>query len=285
MLERSSDLSPERQAAFEEFVLEGREQVFDGVQAMLDDVGEPTLAQRVYELAFTPNDVLPKRSRRPELHSALLAVAAADAFDLPESDRTALLEFTVAIQEYYDILDDLIDGDVAEGHENEVQLVAQVLFPLAVARLGRLGGDAVGYWTDCALELVAAPHAEAAASPSPEAYRDLVDRQSVLFGFVPGLAAVAAGREEAAVERAEELGRTIYRHGQFVRDYEQYVGTDDDPWNAAALLGEQAVIEHLEEWRGAIDDLTASYPESARRQLRALVALDVDTWQQALVDG
>lgn len=284
MLDRPSDLSAEEQAAFEAFARDVREAVFDRIEAMLSDV-EPSLAQRVYDLAFSASDVLQQRSRRPELHSALLAAASADAVELSDADREALLGFTVAIQEYYDVLDDLIDGDVAEGHEVEVQIVAQTLLPLATARLGRLGSDAVEYWADAALELVAAPHAEVGGSPSAEAYRELVARQSVLFGFVPGVAAVAAGRDEAAVERAEALGRTIYRFEQFVRDYEQYVAGDDDPWNAAALLGEQAVIEQLEAWQSEVADCTASYPDPASRQLQALVALDLAGWQRELADG
>lgn len=285
MLDRHSDLSEARQAEFDAFARDVRERMFDEVEAMLLEVGEDGLAQRVYDVAFAESEVLPQRSRRPDLHTALLAAASAEAYELGDSDSEALLGFTVAIQEYYDVLDDLIDGDVADGHETEVQLVVQVLLPLALGRLGRLGSGAVSYWTERALELVAAPYAEHGATPSASAYRDLVDRQSVLFAFVPGLAAVAAGCDEAGVERAEAVGRAIYRHQQFARDYEQHAAGDDDPWNAAALLGRATTIEELEHCRTTVEELTEPYPEPARERLRGLVALDVDPWRDEVADG
>ena len=285
MLDARSDLPTDQQKTFEAFVADVDDQLFDRIAVLLADVDEPAVAQRVYDLAFEPNDVLPKRERRPELHSAILAAASADALGLDDEERATLLEFTVAIQEYYDVLDDLIDGDVAPGHETEVQLVAQVLLPLAVDRLGRLGSDAVAHWAERALELVTAPHAELQSEPSPEAYDEIVARQSVLFGFVPGVAAVAAGCDDAGVQRASSIGRSIYRHGQFARDFEQHVRGDDDPWNAAALHGDDAVIEELRSLRATVEDLAAAYPDPARIVLQGLVALDVDAWQTELADG
>lgn len=284
MLDRPTDLPADREAEFEAFVRDVREATFDAVEDMLTDLDEPALAQRVYELAFEANDVLPGRDARPDLSSAVLAATAADAHGLDDGERDALVGFAVAIQEYYDVLDDLVDGDVADGHEAEVQVVAQALLPLALDRLHRLGPDAVAYWTGCALDLVCAPFAEVSGTPTAEAYRELVDRQSVLLGFVPGVAAVAADRDEADVDRAEALGRALYRHQQFARDLEQHLDGDDDPWNAAALLGEESVVERLEAWREDVETYAEPYPEPASRRLRALVALDLEEWRRSLSD-
>lgn len=281
MLNRASDLSGDERADFEEYVEDVRQRTLDRVEAMLAEP-EPALAQRVYDLAFSPSDALPRRERRPDLHSAVLADAAADAHGLAERERQLLLEFTLAIQEYYDLLDDVVDGDVAEGHAGEVQVVAQALLPMATARLGELGSEAVAYWSARALELVSAPHVEARSEPGVEAYRDLLDRQSVLFGFVPGVTAVAAGSDEAGVERAEALGRAVYLHGQLARDVEQHRAGDDDPWNAAALEGERAVLDRLTELRREVSELADDYPEPASTRLSALVALDVDGWLDGL---
>lgn len=281
MLYRPSDLTSERRAAFEEYVGDLRERVLDHVEELCREVDEDALAQRTYELAFKPSDALPKRSRRPKLQTAVLADQTAAAFDLADSRRDALVAFTVAVQEHYDVLDDVVDGDVAPGHEDEAVVVSQALVPLCVRRLDALGSDAVEYWHDCALELLAAPHAETTDDPSADAYRRVIDRQSALFGLVTGLAAVAADRDESTVERADRLGRTVYRHAQFVLDYEQHARGDDE-WNARALLGERRVLESLEIWRAAVTDLTAEFPTHAADRLRALVALDVDAWQREL---
>lgn len=272
MFERITTLSPERTAAFESYAETVRQRALDAVESLLVNL-DPALAQTVYDLSFAQNDVLPRRGRRPDLHSAVLADAAADAVGLEEDVH--LLAFTVAIQEYYDLLDDVVDGDVPDGREGAVQIVAQTLLPLAVGRLARLGDDAVAYWSRAATELIAAPHAESRQTPSADAYLELLDRQSVLFGFVPGVAAVAAGRDDGDVERAEALGRAVYRFDQLLRDYEQHASGDDDPWNAAALLGAEEVFAELESARADVVDYTSGYEDPARRRLRALVAVDL----------
>lgn len=283
MLDRPSDLSAEAQASFDEFAEDVRQRTLDQVEAMLLEV-EPSLGQLTYDLAFQVSDALPRRSRRPQRRPAVLAVAIADAVGLDADETDDLLAYTVAIQEYFDILDDLVDGDVADGREREALLVTQVLLPLATGRLSRLGTDVVAYWSERALELVAAPHAETSEAPTAEAYREIVRHQSPLYGFVTGAAAIAAGSGDEDVERAEAVGRLLYQHAQFTLDYEQYVRGDDGAgdWNAAALVDPDGVREQLVDWRDEIEELTHEYPDPAGRRLRALVALDVDGWTDEL---
>lgn len=280
MLYRPSDLADDRREALETYAQDVRHRALDRIEAMLQTV-EPSVAQVVYDLAFEPNEVLSQRDERPQYRPAILAVATAEAVGLDEDEADALLGFTVAIQEYYDALDDLVDGDVADGHEGEVILVAQVLQALALRELARLGLDAVTHWADSVPTLVGAPFAEARAeSPSVAVYDEILDHQSQLFGFVTGAAAVAAGRDDADVEHAVHVGRLVYRHFALVHDYEQYAtGVDGDgDWNAAALLETEELCRRLEERREEIEEATRRYPDPAGRRIRELVALDVSAW-------
>ena len=273
-----SDLPAERADAFEEHVQNLRRRVLDHVETVLLDVGSPGLAQEAYDVAFPETDALPKRESRPKLETALLAEQTYLSFD-PSGERLEpLLQFTVVVQEYYDVLDDLLDDDVTAGHESRVLLVSQTLMPMLVRLLGELGDAAIEYWTDRAFELLAAPRIEATREPSPEDYAELLDHQAVLFGFVTGLAAVVTRRDDETIERAERLGRTAYKHAQYVLDVEQRRSGRVEGWNAAELHSEADVVDQLERWRAEVDDLVTAYPDERADLIRALVALDVDEW-------
>lgn len=115
MLFRASDLDPADREQFETHFRDLRDRVLEEVEALLVDLDDDHLAQNVYETAFTDGEVLPKRTQRPSLEPVLLAE---QVFRHHGGDAEALgplIRSTVVIQEYYDMVDDLVDGDVREA--------------------------------------------------------------------------------------------------------------------------------------------------------------------------
>lgn len=285
MLYRPSDLDPERQSAFEEHAESVRRRTLEEIERTLEGL-DPALAQFCYEVGFRPNESLPQRDQRPQLRPAVLALATADAHGLDEPAADALLGFTAASQEYFDVLDDVVDGDVAGGSEGEALLGAQLLLALAVDRLSVLGAGAVAHWADSVGRLVAAPLTEAREEPSAERYDEVLERQSELLGSVTGCCAVAAGADDEAVAHAARVGRLVYRHFAIVHDVEQHAAGEDadDDWTAPAVFGRDGVRERLAELRTDVEAATERYPDPAARRIRNLVALDVEKWERVL-DG
>jgi hypothetical protein len=281
MLYRPSALPPDRRAAFEGYAADLRERLLDYVEALLTELASDAAGGLVYELAFKPGEALPKRSERPKVDSALLAEQVYLHHD-PEGMRLdAVLEFTVAVQEYFDMLDDLVDGDVREDRRSEVVLATQLLLPLFVRRLDRL--DATAYWCEGTTRLLEAPLEELRAEPTAAAYREGLRAQASLYGTTAGIAALAGGGDEAAVERAETVGEAIYQHTQVVLDYEQFLAGHAERWNAGALFADEAaVLAFLQERRETVSRLVEPYDDTRANRLEGLVALDVDAWLDGL---
>lgn len=286
MLYRPSDLEPEQLSAFEGYAESVRQRMLDEVEAMLDGL-DPALAQFLYETAFRANESLPQRDQRPQLRPAVLALAQADAVELGEERSDALLGFTVASQEYFDVVDDAVDGDVAGGTDAEALLAAQLLLVLALRRLSELDAATPRYWVDSVAELVRAPFTETQEEPSAALYESMLDRQSELLGFVTGVAAVAAGLPDDDVAHAARVGRLVYRHFALVHDVEQYERGDDGDgdWNAAALFGHDGTQQRLVDVRSDVERATRRYPDPAGTRIRNLVALDVEEWRRLLTDA
>lgn len=273
------DLSSARRATFQEEVTAFEGRAKEAIEELLATV-EPDPARRQLDrIVFSANSVLPKRTRRPGRVSLLSAYLVeqvhAEYGDDPER-RRLLVQFALAVAEYADIVDDLVDGDVDPDRETEVLLTLQVLWPLLTRLLARLGERETLYWTERATLLVGAPVTERTSEPSAESYHALVEEQSTLFGFVTGLAAVAAGADDA-VERAERLGELFFRYTQFLLDCEQYDGTER--WNALAVSSPAAVAGQLREWREAFETELAHLSDERARRLRPLVAVDLATWE------
>ena len=90
------------------------------VQTLLEEEFDSEEArQHVYRLAFKQNDVLPKRNLRPKPTTAFQADRIHRIHDGDEQTRQTLLQFSIMVAEYYDIGDDIIDGDVKPGHQRE----------------------------------------------------------------------------------------------------------------------------------------------------------------------
>jgi len=281
MLYRPSGLPPDRQETFERHAADRRKRLLDHVEALLTELESNAAGGLVYELAFKPGEALPKRSERPKLDSALLAEEVYRHHD-PEGERlNTVLEFTVAIQEYFDMLDDLVDGDVREDRRGEVVLATQLLLPLVVRRLDRL--DVTAYWCDGTMRLLEAPLEEVRIEPTDAAYREGLDAQAALYGVTAGIAALAGGGDEVAVERAETVGEAIYQHTQVVLDYEQFLAGHAERWNAGVLFDDEtAVLAFLRDRRETVSRLVEPYDDARAARLEGLVALDVDAWLDGL---
>ncbi|WP_181686081.1 hypothetical protein [Halorhabdus salina] len=281
MLYRPSTLSGDERREFETYAEDCREEMLDHVATIVQEL-PPDVVEIVYELAFSTSDALPKRERRPKLDTVLVIDSVAEALSMPAPDRDALCKLTIVTQEYFDIVDDLLDGDVASDRETEALLVSQLLVPTLMGLLSRFKADASTYWATQAQEVMCVPMVESTATPDAETYRSLLDRQASLYGMLTGLAAVVNDESDDTIERYERLGETIYRHRQVVLDYEQYQDGEDDPWNARQLMDESAVLSLLATHEQTVDDLTADLPGPPRGRLRALVALDTSAWQASV---
>jgi hypothetical protein len=281
MLYRPSALPPDRQETFESHAADLRKRLLDHVETLLTELVSEAAGGLVYELAFKPGEALPKRSERPKLDSALLAEQVYLHHDPAGERLDTVLEFTVAIQEYFDMLDDLVDGDVREDRRGEVVLATQLLLPLAVRRLDRL--EATAYWCDGTARLLEAPLEEVRSEPADAAYREGLDAQAALYGVTAGIAALAGGGDEAAVERAEAVGEAIYHHTQVVLDYEQFLAGHAERWNAGVLFeDEAAVLAFLRDRRETVSRLVEPYDDARAARLEGLVTLDVDAWLDGL---
>ena len=274
-----SDLSPEAAQTLEAAGQHVRDRALDRCEAILTAYEETETAQFVYDRAFSPNDLFPKRQRRPKTDSALLTEQVYREFGTDESTLDALLDLSILSQEYYDILDDAVDGDVAPDRDGEAILTSQLLLPRIHERLAVIHPDASTFWAGRIERLVTAPQLERTTEPSEEAYLALLDRQSNLYGALTGLAALAADTDDATVDDAERLGRTIYKHDHFVHDRLQFEDGRREEWNAAALLSEEEVVDRLRAWRETVEELTASFDDERATILRGLVALDIDAWR------
>lgn len=280
MLHRPTTLSAERCRAIERRALDAKLELLDCIERLVADVDHEELRDRLYTVAFEGSDLLPKRDSRPKLEIVYLVRELCLAYDLSETALETVLECTVAITEYYDIVDDVVDGDVADGRTSEAILLSELLVPLTVARLGQLGPDATAFWADEALTLLEAPYVEATEAPSAEAYRRVVERQGTLFGFVTGLPPVVADADRSAVRRATTLGERYYAYEQFLLDGEQH--GDDSPWNLWEHVPEDAALDRLSELQTEVRELVDPLPEQRARAIRALVGHDLEAWAEGL---
>jgi len=281
MLHRPSAIPDEGREAFESHATDIRKRLLDQVEELLTELDSSAAGGLVYELAFKPGEALPKRTERPKIDSALLAEQVYLQHDPDGRRLDTVLEFTVAGQEYFDMLDDLVDGDVREDRRGEVVLATQLLLPLLVRRLDRL--DATEYWCDETTRLLEAPLEELRAEPTAAAYREGLQAQASLYGATAGIAALAGGGDEAAVERAEGIGAAIYQHTQVVLDYEQFLAGHAERWNAGALFDDEAaVLAFLRDRRETVSRLVEPYDDTRANRLEGLVALDVDAWLDGL---
>lgn len=282
MSDRNPETTTEAHAVREDFerrVLEYVEEILESSYDSLE------IRNRVYNLAFRENDILPKRDRRPKTTTAFVAEQVHRAHDGNSDDRAVLVKFALVVAEYGDILDDIVDGDVSDGHENEALLVTQLLMPVLTKLLHQLGDEAVAYWSGHATALVEAPLVdETETPPSAEVYLHLLEKQTSLRSAITGLAAVASNGNAEAIERAERVGEAIHHLMQFSTDLFQY-GDDDDPWNAVALFDQNAFTEQADTFRSELANAVDPYPDLYSDRIERIWDIDYQSrYQQATID-
>ncbi|SER28152.1 hypothetical protein [Natrinema salaciae] len=279
MLHRPLDVSDADRRTLESDRERLNETIDRAVSELLAEVPHGPLREQLELIAFTPNAALPKRTRRPKWELAFLVDRLANASTMDDERRETVLQFSLCVGEYYDIFDDVVDDDVAEGARGTVVATWQVMFPLCTRLVHRLGDDAVDYWTDRAMGLMEAPLGGIRTDPTLERYRAIVDRQAVLFGALTGLCAVV-GDHPATVERAEQLGRAYFRFEQFLLDGEQYASGETGGWNLFALADAADALEYVTDCRRDYERACRSLPDADRRALRPLVGVDLDRWAE-----
>lgn len=250
-----------------------RNRVLDEVKNVLARLPDERLQRLTYDVAFAPNDVLPKRADRPRLAASFYAERVYESLADDDAHVAEVLQLGMVFQEYFDVFDDVMDGDVPAENVPTAVAVGEVLVALTVQILADLPEGAAKYWSERAVDLKTALAIEVTEEPSREVYREMLDRQSNYYGAVTGVAAVAAGADEEAVERAEELGRLAYRLDQGQLDRIQYEGGDgDDPdetWNLRAFYDDEEFAELLGEWRDRFEEIVETFPPEQRPLLRA----------------
>jgi hypothetical protein len=280
MLFRPLDLTDAEVNRISEHLDGLRGRLYDEVDELLSTVPFDPLATQVEALAFSPSDALPKRRQRLKPDLAHIVEQLALGHDIDNQQRRLLLQFTILMAEYYDIFDDVADGDVTDGRMAEVVSTWQIMFPLAVKLLNDLGPAAVEFWVPRAMGLMEAPLAECQLSEDAAVYDDIVTRQSDMFGFVTGLPAVVADADTDAVERDERIGQLYYQYEQLLLDCEQQ---DGESWSVDQFESETAVVGRLEEIEREADDLLASLPEERASLLEPLFAVDLEVWRRSFV--
>lgn len=253
-------------------------QALNQVESLLkEEYDSESARQHLYALAFKENDVLPKRDSRPKITTAFQADQIYRIHDSDEETRQTLLQFAIVVAEYYDIVDDVVDGDVKPDHERHALLVAQLLMPVLSRLLHRLGDAAVEYWTREATALVEAPLLHEQAEETEKtgtAYFDLLENQASLRSSVTGLAAIVADANDEEVTRAEEIGTTVHKLMQFATDLDQYP-SDDDPWNAVSIYSREEFFTQYQRLRDELDEKLSSYPDEYAVRMRS-------PWQEDL---
>lgn len=248
------------------------------VEDLLAEIERDLVREQIQLLVFTPNDVLPKRETRPHLKGTFFTDQLYRAHAETTEDAEDLLKFALVHQEHWDVADDVFDGDVTSGAGPEVYLTSQALQPLLVRLLGRLGDDAVSYWTGRTTRMISGWFEELRKEPSRDAYATILDRHAEYYGALTGLAALIAGGDKSTVADAEQVGRTYFKFEQVLLDVDQHREGDADPWNAWQVMSEEEVLRFVHEWRGDITAYLAGLPDVQGARLRPLVNFDVKTW-------
>lgn len=285
MIEQPTTVDPEIERALQRRLEALAADLSELVEELADEAGSERVGDQLRRVAFRANGALPKRRRRPTVKVEFVATRLCAACGVERERIDDLLAFTVAAQEHYDVVDDLIDGDVATGRETEAFVTSELLSPVLVRYLGRLGPEATEYWSSEALQTVESFVLELSRdAPSPAAYRELLAHQASLYGGVTGLCAIAADRRDL-LPTFERLGRAFFTYEQLLLDGRQHHAGDPDPWNAWRISDSATVRRHLRcverEYHRCLDAVPVEDPEF----LRALVAVDLEAWERRLAEA
>lgn len=246
------------------------------VESILADIRDPKLRRLVAEIAFAPNDTLPKRTLRPNFKLAYITeqfydalLARADAAEASEQHRENLRRLVLTYHEGADIVDDLIDGDVRRGDEISVGVVICTLANLSYQYAERLGAQAYHVYCRRQLDLPAAVLVEKQGPPSLDRYLQSVDLQAALIIAPLEAAAVVCGQASHGLKLAARLGRSLYRYKQFTTDMFQ-----QDPQsnlNLKHFCTHEELLERLRTEHTALRQIIAELPVGKGRDALELL--------------
>jgi hypothetical protein len=188
----------------------------------------------------------------------------------------------IANQEYYDIVDDIFDGDVAEGSEAEVFATKEFLRPVITRLITRLPDNIVEYWSRMAFRTVESFTDELLQEPNAEMYLQIVNKQSELYAVNTGLAAVISDQDDQTIQEAERIGELFFKFDQFLLDGYQADADDPDPWNAWYLMSEESALEQLRTWQRQLEKYLDTLPDAHSDLVRPLIAVDIEAWHRNL---
>jgi len=262
----------------EQYLERFRSRLDQYVGELVATVEQEHVQTQLKTVAFTANHLLPKRNIRPAVRIEHTAEQIHLAHDKKREEAVDLIKFVLVSHEYYDIVDDIFDGDVAPGGEPQVFATKELLQPLLLDQLVALGGEAGSYWSSRSLRMTSSMLDELRTEPAAPEYRELMDKQAELYGAMTGLGALTADVKDREVERAETFGKNFFKFEQCVLDRKQYESGDPDPWNLWSLATERYATESLLDWQSEMETYLRTLPEEQRRLLRPLIALDVEAW-------
>lgn len=251
------------------------------VSDLLSEIPIELLSEQVDQIAFTGNSALYKRPIRMKSDLGLLVDQLAQAFEIDGNDRETLLKLTLSTHEYYDILDDLIDGDVSAEARQEVLATWQVLAPLNALLVHRLETEAVAFWSDRTMGLMECFLSEGAAPCTAENYKQIVERQSDLFGCVTGLPPVVGGLPDRKVHLCEQIGQDLFKIQQFLADAEQHREEDGEQWNAWELYSQTEFQNEILTWKSEAMERVDELPSRQAEMIEVLFAINVEEWLES----
>lgn len=275
-IRKPTTVSDRKMAMTERELDEFSDRIQQNVERILEESETDRIRNYLKNYAFTPNDALPKRSVRPTIRIPYLSEQIYLSHNPSEADVDTLVQFVIVKNEYYDITDDIFDGDVSAGSEPVVYVTNELLTPVLTRLAHRLGDDAVSYWTANTSRMVCCFLDELQYEPSKDTYLDILEKQSHLYGICTGLASASAGGD--AVEDAEQFGKLFYKFEQFCLDAVQRDGSDPDPWNAWRLMDDEEVLNYLNSWQTGLNKYLDKLPKDRANKMRALIALDLESW-------
>lgn len=275
-----SELSAEALEQHKKAVDEFNTGALDQIKNILSRIPDESLQRRVYEIALSGQTTLSDQRRRPHLTAAYYSDVLYRKLATEPTDREELVQFAITVQEYYDILDDAIDGDIDRALTTQALATAQALLPVLVQLLGELEGPTTIYWSKRAVRLTEVPMLEAELAVSKANYMRILRRQSNLWGFVTGLAAMVAGADEQVVARSEALGRALYKVDATWTDCGQYEREEDLKWNMYTVFGVEEVQRMLDIWCDIAWSHIEQLPTDDERLLKTPLVQNIENWNE-----
>lgn len=278
MLGGDKILDEEQKNQYDDAIDEFYQRALNQVPNILARIPDQRLQETVYQKAFSPDSDLSERIERPHLTAAYyvenLYLDLAD--DPVHADE--LLQLTLVLQEYYDILDDIVDDDLDAEGTTSATIVTQALYPVSVQLLDELPDASAQYWSERAIRLAESWSLEQTTTPSQEEYRTLLERQSNLYGFVTGLAALSAGADIDRIQQAEQLGRAVFKLDATWLDLIQHKLDLDPDWNIYELYEPDAVAELLIRWQSNAERQVDALADERAFLLRTPLEEEFEQW-------